>query len=142
AGVAGILLLVAGLGFTLVGSGATATALMTALGRVAISILVALAGGLVLLRYLPNLPFGRRLILTTGMEATEGFVSTPESDQHWLGRTGTAISPLRPAGIADIEGTRVDVVSDGGFLDAGTPVQVARVDGNRIVVRRITTGGD
>jgi membrane-bound serine protease (ClpP class) len=31
---------------------------------------------------------------------------------------------------------RVDVVSDGGFIDAGTAIEVTRVDGNRIVVRR------
>lgn len=142
AGIAGILLLVAGFGFALIGGGATAATIMTALGRVAISILVALAGGLVLLRYLPNLPFGRRLILTTGMEATEGFVSAPESDRHWLGQTGTAVSTLRPAGIAELGGSRVDVVSDGEFIEAGTSIHVTRVDGNRIVVRRIPTGGD
>jgi membrane-bound serine protease (ClpP class) len=70
------------------------------------------------------------------MQADLGYVSAPESDRHWLGRTGTVLSPLRPAGIAEIDGTRVDVVSDGGFIDAGTPIEVARVDGNRIVVRR------
>jgi len=31
----------------------------------------------------------------------------------------------------------VDVVSDGEFIDAGEPITVARVDGNRIVVRRL-----
>lgn len=141
AGVAGIVMLVAGLGLTLVGSGATAAAVISALGRVAISVLVALAGGLVAMRFLPKLPFGRRLILSTDMEAEEGFVSSPETDRQWLGKTGRAVSPLRPAGIAEIDGTRVDVVSDGVFIDAGAPVRVTRVDGNRIVVRRITESG-
>src|SRR5690606_2354609 len=95
AGVAGIVMLVAGLGLTLVGSGATAAAVISALGRVAISVLVALAGGLVAMRFLPKLPFGRRLILSTDMEAEEGFVSSPETDRQWLGRTGRAVSPLR-----------------------------------------------
>jgi membrane-bound serine protease (ClpP class) len=106
-----------------------------ALGRVAISILIAIAGSAALFRLLPRLPFGRRLVLETGMDATKGYVSAPESDRRWLGRTGTALSPLRPAGIADIDGARVDVVSDGGFIDVGTPIEVTRVDGNRIVVR-------
>lgn len=141
AGVAGIVMLVAGLGLTLVGSGATAAAVISALGRVAISVLVALAGGLVAMRFLPKLPFGRRLILSTDMEAEEGFVSSPETDRQWLGKTGRAVSPLRPAGIAEIDGNRVDVVSDGVFIDAGAPVRVTRVDGNRIVVRRITESG-
>jgi membrane-bound serine protease (ClpP class) len=136
AGVAGVLALVAGLGLALVGAGATVSAVVTALGRVAVSILIAMAGSLVLMRFLPHLPFGRRLVLETDMEADAGYVSAPESDRQWLGRTGTAISPLRPAGIADIEHARVDVVSDGEFIDAGTFIEVTRVDGNRIVVRR------
>jgi membrane-bound serine protease (ClpP class) len=135
AGVAGIIALVAGLGMTLVGAGATVSAMIGALGRVAISILIAIAGSAALFRLLPSLPFGRRLVLETGMDATQGYVSAPESDRRWLGRTGTALSPLRPAGIADIDGARVDVVSDGGFIDVGTPIEVTRVDGNRIVVR-------
>jgi membrane-bound serine protease (ClpP class) len=124
---------------TLVGAGATASAIVSALGRVALSLLLAMAGAFALLRLLPRLPFGRRLILATGMEADLGYVSTPESDRQWLGRTGTALSPMRPAGIAEIDGARVDVVSDGGFIDAGTPVKVTRVDGNRIVIRPIPT---
>jgi membrane-bound serine protease (ClpP class) len=47
------------------------------------------------------------------------------------------VSPLRPAGVADLGGSRVDVVSDGSFIDAGAPVEVIRVDGNRVVVRRL-----
>ena len=136
AGIAGIVALVAGLGMTLVGAGATVSVIIGALGRVAISILLAMAGALALLRVLPQLPFGRRLVLETDMQADLGYASAPESDRQWLGRTGTALSPLRPAGIAEIDGARVDVVSDGGFIEAGAAIEVTRVDGNRIVVRR------
>jgi membrane-bound serine protease (ClpP class) len=90
-----------------------------------------------LLRFLPRLPFGRRLVLETELTAHEGFASAPETDRAWLGKRGTASSTLRPAGIADIEGERVDVVSDGEFIDAGERLTVVRVDGNRIVVRRL-----
>ena len=138
AGIAGIAALVAGLGRSLVGAGATVSVVITALGRVAIAIMVALAGALAFIRVLPSLPFGRRLVLETGMPSEGGWVSTPEEDRHWLGRTGRASSPLRPAGIAEFDERRVDVVSDGGFIDAGTAVEVIRVDGNRIVVRRST----
>ena len=136
AGITGIVALVAGLGMTLVGAGATISVFITALGRVALSILLAMVGAFAFIRVLPHSPFGRQLVLGTGMPADLGYVSAPESDHRWLGRTGTALSPLRPAGIADIDGARVDVVSDGGFIDAGTAIEVTRVDGNRIVVRR------
>jgi membrane-bound serine protease (ClpP class) len=137
AGIAGVIALVAGLGMTLIGAGATVSIIIGALGRVAISILLAMVGAFVLLRMLPRLPFGRRLVLETGMQAELGYVSPPESDRHWQGRTGTALSPLRPAGTAEIDGNRVDVVSDGSFIEAGTAIEVIRVDGNRIVVRRL-----
>lgn len=136
AGIAGIVVVVAGLGMTLVGAGATVSVVITALGRVALSILLAMAGALALLRVLPQLPFGRHLVLDAGMPATLGYVSAPERDSRFVGRTGTALSPLRPAGIAAIDGVRVDVVSDGGFIDAGTPIEVTRVEGNRVVVQR------
>lgn len=134
-GVAGIVALIGGLGMAMVGVDVSVSSVTAALGRVAISILLAMAGALALFRFLPRLPFGRRLVLDTGMDADRGYISSPETDRRWLGRSGTAISPLRPAGIAEIDGTRVDVVSDGVFLDAGTVIEVTRVDGNRIVVR-------
>ena len=136
AGLAGVILLVIGLGMTIVGAGATMPAVVSALGRVAFSVLAALVAAFALFRALPHLPFGRRLVLDTGMGAAEGYVSVPESQRGWLGRTGTTLSPLRPAGVAEIDGERVDVVSEGGFVDAGTAVEVTRVDGYRIVVRR------
>lgn len=136
-GVLGIAALVGGLALSLVGAGATWAVIITALGRVAVSLLLAIAAALALLRFLPRLPFGRRLVLETELAAREGFASAPETDRAWLGKHGTTASPLRPAGIADIEGERVDVVSDGDFIDAGDPITVVRVDGNRIVVRRL-----
>jgi membrane-bound serine protease (ClpP class) len=135
AGVVGVIALAVGLGLALVGAGATTSAIVAAFGRVAISILLALASGLALLRMLPRVPFGRRLVLSTEMGAERGYTSPPESDQRQLGRTGIARSPLRPAGVAEIDGTRVDVVSDGGFIEAGAAIEVTRVEGNRVVVR-------
>ncbi|MCA9420604.1 MAG: NfeD family protein, partial [Nitrospira sp.] len=51
---------------------------------------------------------------------------------------GIAVSDLHPSGIARFDGQRVDVVSDGGFIDAGQPLKVVRIDGNRIVVQLAT----
>jgi membrane-bound serine protease (ClpP class) len=136
AGLAGIVALVAGLGMTFVGAGATTSMVIGALGRVAISVLLALGGGLVLLRVLPHLPYGRRFVLNENMNNDLGYATAPATDRSWLGRTGTAVSPLRPAGIAEIAGTRLDVVSDGGFIEALAVIEVTRVDGNRIVVRQ------
>jgi membrane-bound serine protease (ClpP class) len=138
AGVLGIIAIVASLVLSLVGPGFTMTFMLVAAGRVVLALLLALLASLVLLRFLPRLPFGRRLILNRGLAAAEGYASAPEIDAQWLGKTGLASSPLRPAGIADIDGRRVDVVSDGEHIDAGQFIRVTRVDGNRVVVRRIS----
>jgi membrane-bound serine protease (ClpP class) len=138
AGVLGIVALLASLVLTLVGAGDTAATILVAAGRVVFALLFALLASLVLLRFMPRLPFGRRLILQRGLAAADGYAAAPEGDAHWLGRTGRSWSPLRPAGIAEIDGQRVDVVSDGELIDAGEFIEVIRVDGNRVVVRRPT----
>ncbi len=135
-GALGLVALLGGLGLSLVGVGATWEMVLLAAGRVVLSLLLALAAALAVLRVLPRLPFGRRLVLETEMAADAGYASAPERDRRWMGQRGTAASPLRPAGLADLAGERVDVVSDGEFIDAGAPIEVIRVDGNRIVVRR------
>jgi membrane-bound serine protease (ClpP class) len=138
AGVLGILALVAALELSMLGTGDTAQFIMATAARVVFALLFALLASLLLLRYLPRLPFGRQLILQTGLDAAQGYASAPESDRRWLGKRGRASSPLHPAGIVEIEGERVDVVSDGELIDAGELIEVIRVDGNRIVVRRTT----
>jgi membrane-bound serine protease (ClpP class) len=135
AGILGIIALMGGLGLSLIGSGATWESMLSALGQVAFSILIAIIATLILLRYFPRLPFGKRLILETNLQAQEGYESSPPEDHRWLGKQGMALSDLRPSGIARFDGERVDVVSDGTFIQAGQPLEVVRIDGNRVVVR-------
>jgi len=135
AGTLGLTALLGGLVLSLVGRGATWEVVLGAAGQVVVSLLLAIVASLALLRFLPRLPYGRRLVLATELEARGGFVSAPAADLQWLGKRGTAASTLRPAGIAMLEGERVDVVSDGEFIEVGDPITVVKVDGNRIVVR-------
>ncbi len=141
AGVLGIGALLGGLGLSLVGAGATWDALLRAGGRVAASLLLALVGAVAMLRALPRLPFGRRLVLEQALTAQAGYASAPESDRQWIGKRGMTVTALRPAGIAEFDGDRVDVVSEGVFIDAGQSIDVLRVDGNRIVVRHAPNDG-
>jgi len=52
-----------------------------------------------------------------------------------VGHTGTALSDLRPAGIAEVDGHRIDVVTEGDYLAAGSAIEVLRDEGYRRVVR-------
>lgn len=62
-----------------------------------------------------------------------GFTGT---DDHsaLVGHAGEAATDLRPGGYATIDGRRVDVVTAGEHLAVGTPVEVVKVEGNRIQV--------
>lgn len=58
-----------------------------------------------------------------------------------VGKIGTSVSTLRPAGVADFDGVRVDVVSDSEFLEAGTCIRVCQVQGNRVLVEAAPDSG-
>jgi membrane-bound serine protease (ClpP class) len=135
--VLGIAAILAGLVLSLTGSGASAEFVIKLGTRVVFSLLFALLATAIFLRYLPRLPLARRLVLNTGLAAAEGYESAPPTDMRWLAKRGHTVTPLRPAGIAQLDGERVDVVSEGDFMATGEPIEVVRVDGNRIVVRRI-----
>lgn len=77
-----------------------------------------------------------RFILRDQLSTDQGYVPN-QSREHLVGQEGTALSLLRPAGVADIGGERVDVVSSGEYIEPGSKVRVVSVDGTRIVVKEI-----
>ena len=60
---------------------------------------------------------------------------TREDMQVLVGRVGRTTSVLRPAGIGDFDGVRLNVVSEGGFIERDMPIEIVSVDGTRIVVK-------
>ena len=64
---------------------------------------------------------------------------TQQEDMKVLvGKSGTTTSVLRPAGIGDFAGVRLNVVTEGGFIEKDMPIEIVRVDGSRIVVRPVS----
>jgi membrane-bound serine protease (ClpP class) len=55
---------------------------------------------------------------------------------HLVGKSGVAVSDLRPSGIALIEGARLDVLGEGNFIQKGDAVRVVRIDTNSIIVTK------
>ena len=66
---------------------------------------------------------------------SENYVSN-DVLEDLAGKEGVAHTTLRPAGIAKINGNLVDVVTEGDFIDAGSPIVVLRVVGGRNIVRK------
>ena len=76
-------------------------------------------------------------LFTLGQRSTTkaGYVSNDVLDDL-VGKEGVAHNTLSPAGIAKIDGNLVDVVTEGDFIDAGSPIVVLRVVGGRNIVRK------
>jgi len=66
----------------------------------------------------------------------EGYISN-EDMNFFVGREGVTATVLRPAGVADFDGVRLDVVTEGEFIEAGKAVVVSAVQGRRIIVRAL-----
>lgn len=74
--------------------------------------------------------------LRAKLSRQEGVLSQAPGLEAYLGREGSALSDLRPAGIALIDGRRIDVVSRGDYIQQGTPIVVTGVTGNQVIVRK------
>ena len=64
--------------------------------------------------------------------------SVPEvaaAKSELVGKTGVAITILRPSGIAEFEGNRVSVSTSGEFIQKGETVTVIKAEGMHILVR-------
>jgi membrane-bound serine protease (ClpP class) len=85
-------------------------------------------------RVFPENAFIKRLTFT----GTQGADYVASADHRALvGNAGTAASYLRPAGVASVDGRRVDVLTEGDFVAAGSPIRVTRVEGARVFVEPI-----
>ncbi len=86
-------------------------------------------------RLLPISPFAKHLV-ARGFTFEDG-AAIDRRDGGLLGHEGRVDSLLRPAGTATIDGRRVDVVTRGEAIEAGTRVRVIEIEGNRVVVAAV-----
>jgi membrane-bound serine protease (ClpP class) len=132
AAVSGLLVLFLGMFLALGGLRNAAFSLITSGALTAVAMLSFFA-------YLPKSPIWKQI----GREMRQRAALAQGNDgahAPFLGRHGVAVTGLRPSGTADIGGVRLNVVTEGDFLTAGAPVVVARIEGTRIVVERVSSG--
>jgi membrane-bound ClpP family serine protease len=78
----------------------------------------------------------KTIVLQDSLKKESGFEGT-EDLNYFLGKEGTTLTVLRPAGTADFDGVRLDVVTQGDFIQKDAKVKVLKVEGRRIVVKEI-----
>ena len=66
---------------------------------------------------------------------TDADAREQDARSRYLGRSATAVTPLRPGGIVEIDGERIEVQTEGEFIAAGSVVRVVAMDRRRFFVR-------
>ncbi len=98
-----------------------------------IALVLSIVGAFVIIR----LALRSRAVRNVGLDYSEKGTTAPDDYSNLVGKEGIAVSVLRPAGIALIEGIRHDVVADCEFIEKDSPVRVREVEGVRIIVTRM-----
>ncbi|GKV64652.1 MULTISPECIES: NfeD family protein [Sporosarcina] len=111
----------------------------TNLAFMAISVLIAIAvasiGAVVIMKFFgKKLHLLNKIILMDTMDTESGYVSN-ENRTDLLNKVAVTLTPLYPSGVAELDGERIDVVSEGRYIDRDTEVVIVAVEGFRIVVR-------
>lgn len=76
------------------------------------------------------------MILHESETAADGYTATADMEV-FMGKEGVTTTVLRPAGMAEFEGVRLNVVADGEYIPKDTRIRVDHVEGARVVVRKV-----
>ncbi|MCL4424124.1 MAG: nodulation protein NfeD [Firmicutes bacterium] len=105
-----------------------------ALQSISIALVISILTGFALAHYGRRRGWWRGLVLGAAETSRHGYVPQRYRPEL-MGKTGVVLTPLRPAGMAEINGERVDVVSDGEFIPKGAMVKVVKIEGTRALVK-------
>jgi len=129
AGGTGLILLVAGIILT-------ASTPLEALVMIVILLVILGAALTVVLHSAARGKLSKTLILKDSLSKESGYIGT-EDLEYFVGKEGIALTVLRPAGTAEFDGVRLDVVSEGDYIPKNSRVKIIQVTGRRIVVRKV-----
>lgn len=113
------------------------------LGVAVMTVVTGIFGGFILSLYLGRKLFTahsgpfKNLALNTVQDVKEGYLNVDSSFIALKGKNGIAQTVLRPSGKVLIEGEVYDAVAEGGFIDKGEEVVVAKVGTAQLYVDRI-----
>ncbi len=116
--------------------------LVTNLSQLTLMFVLVLALGALMWRVMPKVPgFNKMFLVPPGSgdepasnSVTSGLGIDNDSLVALVGRTGEAATTLKPTGTIELDGDRIDVVTEGEFVEQGARVRVLYVEGNRVVV--------
>ncbi len=116
----------------------TSEDITAALWQLAISLVLSVIFTYFLFKFLPKTNVFNNFILKEKIKSSFSYktVSDNYPEKNVLGKIGTALSDLRPSGIANINGERLDVVTQGEYIEKGNKIVVVHADGMKIIVQK------
>jgi len=145
-GLSGILMILGGMGLVAYGHWPTSPGEWMGLAQAMAPFGLSMVGSLILagivLRFIPRIPFFNHLILQRTSDPASVAPDPISGQMHLLGKTGKAVTALRPSGTALIQGQYLDVISEGDFIEVDSPIEVIDLTHGRILVRNLTQSQD
>lgn len=92
---------------------------------------------ILLVKYGPKNKYIDRIILGTQLKKDKGYTATADKEVI-LGSEGTAVTNLRPSGIIEIKDEKLDAVTEGEFIEVNSKIKIIRVEGRKIIVKKLT----
>ncbi|MCD6394738.1 MAG: hypothetical protein J7M40_14695, partial [Planctomycetes bacterium] len=88
-------------------------------------------------RIFPKTPFGKHVTLgKPNREKGDAIPDTKELEEM-MGKQGVVLTPLRPVGMCDFKGKRLECVAETGYIDKESKIRVIHVEGTQLTVRLI-----
>jgi membrane-bound ClpP family serine protease len=106
-------------------------------GWIGVVVALFMVPSLLVLAYklLPRTRFGRRVLLAPPVRQRGDAISDALELSELLGRTGRVLTTMRPVGMCEFDGRRVECVAEGGYVQKDKKVKVIGVDGTQVTVR-------
>ena len=103
-------------------------------------VIISVSASLAFVGILGWLAMRSRSMRSIGLDYSQKGTTSVDDYSSLVGKKGTAVSTLRPAGIALIDSRHCDVVTDGEYIEKDSNIIVREVEGSRIVVTKYQEG--
>lgn len=138
-GVLGIILMISALFFGLITDIdiATTNAISIAIIQLASTFVLTAIVIYFIWKFLPKSQTFNKLILNENLNFKSGYAAKQDFNKL-VGKVGKAITDLRPAGTIILENERIDVVTEGDYIEKNNDVMIKKIEGSKVVVVRKT----
>jgi len=106
-------------------------------GWLGVAIAVVMIPSVLIVAYkiFPKTRFGKSVTLTPPLRQRGDAIADTAELKELLGAVGLVLTPLRPVGMCDFSGQRLECVAESGYVDKGKKVKVIHVESTQVTVR-------